>query len=496
MELQFENKSIQYLRPILRESKELEQTQEVRLPEGMPDIGSILGVWGQCVMRSKEWNGDHFIVSGGVMAWVLYAPADGSAPRSMETWLPIQMKWNMGDGHNTGHIRCQWLLKAADGRMLSARKMMLRANVSILAEAMEPGEESIALVENVPEDVQLLKHTYPTRLPVEMGEKSFLIDHEWDMNAPEGEKLICCRVCPEITEQKVLGDKVVFRGNCHIHMLLQGADGGLVSQDWEESFSQFTELDREYDKDAGLDMTLAISSLEPELQEGRVRLKCGLVSQYQINDLRMLELVEDAYSPLREVTMEQRQLRLPMLLDRQSETMRYECAIGENVGQVVDVTVHADQPEIRRSGELTQINCGGQMQVLYMDDLGALQGRSCRWSSGWELPASPETELLVQLRGMPRPLVSVSAGQIAINGEAQMEVQSRSQVPMTMVTGLELGDAAQPDPGRPSLILCRAGAASLWEIAKSSGSTVQAIRQANGLSGEPLDDRMLLIPVV
>ena len=112
MELQFENKSIQYLRPILRESKELEQTQEVRLPEGMPDIGSILGVWGQCVMRSKEWNGDHFIVSGGVMAWVLYAPADGSAPRSMETWLPIQMKWNMGDGHNTGHIRCQWLLNA------------------------------------------------------------------------------------------------------------------------------------------------------------------------------------------------------------------------------------------------------------------------------------------------------------------------------------------------------------------------------------------------
>jgi hypothetical protein len=185
-----------------------------------------------------------------------------------------------------------------------------------------------------------------------------------------------------------------------------------------------------------------------------------------------------------------------MLLDRQSETMRYECTIGENVGQVVDVTVHADQPEIRRSGELTQINCGGQMQVLYMDDLGALQGRSCRWSSGWELPASPDTELMVQLRGMPKPLVSVSAGQIAINGEAQMEVQSRSQVPMTMVTGLELGDAAQPDPGRPSLILCRAGAASLWEIAKSSGSTVQAIRQANGLSGEPLDDRMLLIPVV
>ena len=41
----------------------------------------------------------------------------------------------------------------------------------------------------------------------------------------------------------------------------------------------------------------------------------------------------------------------------------------------------------------------------------------------------------------------------------------------------------------------RAGAESLWELAKASRSTVEAIRQANNLEEEPLDDRMLLIPV-
>jgi len=52
-----------------------------------------------------------------------------------------------------------------------------------------------------------------------------------------------------------------------------------------------------------------------------------------------------------------------------------------------------------------------------------------------------------------------------------------------------------PDPNRPSLIVRRAGANRLWDIAKDSGSTVEAIQKVNGLQGEPAPDQMLLIPV-
>ena len=65
-----------------------------------------------------------------------------------------------------------------------------------------------------------------------------------------------------------------------------------------------------------------------------------------------------------------------------------------------------------------------------------------------------------------------------------------------MVTGVELGQKKQPDANRPSLILRRAGENRLWDIAKASGSTMEAIRSANGLSGEPAPNQMLLIPVL
>jgi hypothetical protein len=68
--------------------------------------------------------------------------------------------------------------------------------------------------------------------------------------------------------------------------------------------------------------------------------------------------------------------------------------------------------------------------------------------------------------------------------------------PIPMVTGLELGEEKTPDPSRPSLILKRQPSGGLWELAKATGSTVEAIRQANGLTAEPEMGKMLLIPVL
>ena len=65
-----------------------------------------------------------------------------------------------------------------------------------------------------------------------------------------------------------------------------------------------------------------------------------------------------------------------------------------------------------------------------------------------------------------------------------------------VVTGLQMGEEKTPDPSRPSLILKHQTAGGLWELAKNSGSTMEAIRQANGLTEEPEIGTMLLIPVL
>jgi hypothetical protein len=68
------------------------------------------------------------------------------------------------------------------------------------------------------------------------------------------------------------------------------------------------------------------------------------------------------------------------------------------------------------------------------------------------------------------------------------------QIPM--VCGLEIGEAIQADPSRPSLLLQRIGDEPLWELAKAAGSTVEAIWKANNLQEDPVSGQMLLIPVL
>ena len=44
MEMQLKKEPLSYLEPVVCSGRELEQTQQIRLPEGMPDVGKVLGV--------------------------------------------------------------------------------------------------------------------------------------------------------------------------------------------------------------------------------------------------------------------------------------------------------------------------------------------------------------------------------------------------------------------------------------------------------------------
>ncbi len=493
MELQFEKKQVSCLRRDAWEIQEREQTQEVRLTEGMPDIGSVVAARGQCVIRSKEWLGDSISASGGVMVWVLYAPADGSELRTIEEWVPIQGRWSIPQAQREGSIRCSMRLRGADARTTSPRKMMVRVNVSMLAEALEPWETEVCIPEEAPADVQLLRRTYPAILPQEAGEKAFLVEE--DLEVPGAVKLVYYSMEPQVMEQKVIGGRAVFRGDARMHIVYEGEDGQLHGMDLEAPFSQFSELDRDYDKEATVDPMVAVTSLEPELQDGVLRLKCGLLVQYVVYDCVMLQIVEDAYSTSRAVLPKMQELELPMVLDRCKETVRCEAPVAGATGKLVDCWSCAGHPKLIRAGELAELEFGGTVGVIYRDEEGAMRSGTAPWSHTWELPVGEGSSMLGRVMELSKPIAASDGDGMTVKMELGALAQTVGRSAMPMVSALEIGEQMTADPDRPSLILRRMGEQSLWELAKNCGSTVDAICKANGLSAEPTDGRMLLIPV-
>lgn len=498
MELQFERSACPFLDTAVREVRNLELTQEIRLPEGMPDIGRVLCAWGQTVLRGKEWRSDSVSFSGGLMVWVLYAPEEGGQEQCMEGWIPFQMSWDLPRNSPEGTIRIRCLPRFVDARSVSPRKIMIRAGTAAMAEAFVPGEVETVDARQVPETVELLRSHWPVRMPVEAGEKDFALDEELKLpgSAAVPESLICCRMEPKLTESRVLGNKLVFRGCGNLHILYRGDDGQLHGWDFEMPFSQFAELSGEYGNDAQGDLILSPTSLEPELMEdGSIRFRGGIVGQYLITDRKLLELTEDAYSPGRELDVQREMLEVPAVLETRRENIYGEQTIPAEADSVADVSFLTDFPRVQRDGEQMEVTVPGQFQILYYGTDGVLHAGTGRWEGSGSVPAGEDARLLVTPGAGEAPRASVSGGQLTFSGSVPLDMSCVTRQRIPMVTGLKLGQTVPKDPSRPSVILRRAGEQRLWDIAKAGGTTVEAIRKANGLQEEPAPDRMLLIPV-
>lgn len=499
MELKFRREPLQWLQKVVCQVQSREQTQELKLSDGMPDIGRVLGAWGQPVIRSKEWRSDGFSVSGGTMVWVMYAPEDGTQIRSVSGWVPWQLDWDLPAGTPDGQIRAAVRQRFVDARSVSPRKLMIRNGVSVLGEGLVMTQASSWKPEAMPEDVQLLETTYPVGLSVEAGEKFFQLDEELILpqSCPAAAKLMACRLTPEITESRILGSRLLFRGNANLHTVYVNEAGQLFNWDFPVSLSQYTDLAGDRSQDARAALWVVPTELELNLEDdGHFRLKCGLLAQYEVEDVTMLGMVEDAYSLSRELQLSTEEQTLTPVLEKQSLNLPVEQTVPQEADMIADVCFLPDFPRQRQREDHVELELPGMLQVLYYSPEGVLQVSNARWEGRMEVASHSDSVLSpVPVYGKD-PEAQITVEGIRIKGQLPLDITTCAMQTFSPVTEIRTGEPREPETDRPSLILCRAGEKSLWQLARENGSTVQAIRQASGLEGEPEAGRMLLIPVM
>ena len=498
MQLQFEKKPLSCLQTVKRETQSQEQTQEIRISDGMPDIGSVIGAWGQVILRSKEWQSDGMSVNGGTMVWVQYMPEEGGQPQCVESWLPFQMRWNFPATEHDGAIFTQCFLCGVDARSTSARKLILRSNVSVQAWAMQPCEKDLYSAADIPQDIQLRRQRYPVMLPMEAGEKAFSLEESFTLppSVPKIEKLLAYHLQPQIVEEKLMGDKVVFRGNAVLHVLYCADDGGQYAWDFDLPFTQYGELDREYAEQAQILVLPCVTALELDVEVEKLNLKAGLVCQYRISDEALAEVVTDAYSAARSVTPMEQELLIPSILETKNQTIHAQVTCPVDCMRLTDLQFFPRSVHVRNSGENVTLEIPGQFQILYYDMEGQLHTLTQKWEETLTLPVGEGCTVKAMVHTEGKPQGNLMAGNAQLSAELQLTVQTVNGSGIRVIAGIEAGELQQPDPHRPSLILLRPGKKDLWQLAKENGSTVDAIRSANHLQDEPESTKMLIIPVI
>ena len=489
--------SVSYLNPVLMDSRELEQTQEIRIPDGMPDVDRVLGVWGQPVLRSKEWHRDTVSFTGGIMLWVLYRPEGEGIPQTLDAWVPFQGKWDLPEDVPEGTLSLCLGVRFLDARVISPRKMMTRGGLSVCVQALSPQKGEVTLPENLPEDVHLLHKSYPLRLYAQAGEKAFALE---DTLSSAGEDLSTWRIAaagvrPYLNDQKVVGNKLAFRGGVELTLLLLPEDGIPESKSFQFPFSQLAELEDSFGNNADSEIQLCVTNLELEEDaEGQKRFKLSLTAQYIVSDITMVETVEDAYSNLRSVTPTVTPLEMMPILEKRWESIPGRASLPEDITNSLTAGLWSDVPAFEETQDGGALRAQGVGQILFQGETG-LEGKTLRWEGSRPFRTGEETRKVITAFQVGPALLEPGAGTMELTGETKCLVTVFATQGIPMVTDLELGEIQEPNPDRPALVLCRPGKKNLWQLAKENGSTVEAIRRANHLEGEAEPNQMLLIPI-
>lgn len=497
MEMQLKQNVVPYLKTIVKESQNYEQSLEVRIPDGMPDIATIVCAWGQPVIRSKEWRNDCILLSGGIMVWIMYQSEEQPEPLTIDAWVPFQIKWSLPDNVPEGKALIACSIRFVDARSVSPRRIMVRAGLSASAEALVPDESKLFVPENLPEDIELLQKRYPVRLPVEAGEKTFTLEENVNIPGEDftTDALVYYSVTPAILDQKIVGNKIAFRGSGNLHLLFSDGSGHMHSHNVPIPFSQFAELDNVYGSDAEVTIRPSVTDMEMESDdEGILRVRCGITAQYLITDSSLITVAEDAYSISKNLQLTSDVIRLPAILEQRKEILNAEAVLPENISNIVDACTYADCPRVMTGDGQILIETQGITLILYADDQQSLKSFVSRWSSQTVLKG--EAEISVSDFLICDPQVLTSGAGALVRTEIPLMVSATAEDGFHIVTGIQAGEDKMADPGRPSLILCRADGSGLWNIAKTCGSTMAAIRKANSIDGDPTPGQMLIIPVL
>ena len=280
-----------------------EETLESIVPDACPDILRICDTEGVVCLRDKVLQDGRVELSGSVRAALLYLPDGEEGIRRMEVELPFSCTLEHPALTPLCRVVALPRVQGADARLINPRKVLVRVDLAFCVQVYAPVEDDICSGVLAPEEagVQQMSEQCDACTTVCVQEKPFTFSDEISLSGskPEAEELLKCRAALRCSESKVIGNKLIFKGESQLQMLYRSSAGGLCTAEYELPFSQIMEVSgvgESAECDLSFTLTGASCSLDPGGDGRTVSVSLEALSQSVVRESRMLEVLSDAYS--------------------------------------------------------------------------------------------------------------------------------------------------------------------------------------------------------
>lgn len=481
-----------------------EETMEMIVPDACPDILRIVETEGVVCLKSKEAKEGRVEVSGTARCAVLYLPDGEEGIRRIEVSIPF---FSTADGAGISSactvVACPRVL-SADTRAINPRKVLVRVNLAISVKVFCPSSAllSTGAESNCPGGVEQLKENHRANMVTCVKEKPFSFTDDLSISGsrPEAAELLRCRAVLNCTESKIIGNKLIFKGEAALRICYRAVDCTLCTADFELPFSQIMETDRvEEEAVCVLDVQLTDLCCTLAAGDGRtISVTMGMLAQAVVREERNMELLTDIYSTACNLSAELQSHALNDMVEQNTrrQTSREIIEVGNMARNAVDASVNVGAVKQSREGGRMVFTAEAMVNILYLTEENELYSVSRQVNVPCPVDLPEGCACSCQSRCPGEVFATPTTGGLEVRFDLDFQYLALSGKRVVGVSDVQVGDAIVRDNGKePSIVLRVVGQEKLWDIAKTYHTTMADIMQANELeSGDALNGRLLLIP--
>lgn len=505
MELELKTNHISCYDTVLDTTLFQEETLESIVPDACPDILRIVDTEAMVCLQTKDAVEGRAEAGGTVRCAILYQPDGGEGIRRITVSLPFSTMAEGAGITSACRVVAVPRVQSADARSLNPRKILTRVSLAVDLQVFAPDCLSLCQgVECPPEGgIQQLCDQQSSYTICAVEEKPFTFSDDLNLSGskPAAEELLKVRTDLVCGESKIIGRKLIFKGEATLQLLYRAAGGQVCPASFELPFSQIMEVSEvEEEADCALDVLLTSCDCSLDGGEGRtLSVSLTMLAQAVVREERRFPLLSDAYSTLFTLETVRESHTFYHMVERSERriTVRELVETPTPVQEVCDVYVTVGAVEQKREEGQVSFGAETRVTILYRGEDGALCTVVQPLAAVCPVEL-PEGCLCTCRCACPGERFATPAGGgVEVRYPIDFRYLALTPVQSSAIADLHLDEAAPRDhAGQPSIVLRMVSQGEqLWDIAKAYGTTMEDIIQANALPEESLPmGQLLLIP--
>lgn len=484
-----------------------EETAETIVPDYCPDIARIIETNGAVYLHSRELRDGRAELSGMVQVTVLYTPDGESGIRALEFSVPFSVEGDAQSLEGCSSLAAEVEAESLETRLLNPRKLFTRCKLNARITGWKRVTLSFATDAAAQEyPLEIRKETRRAILLTQIAEREFTFTDDWNLSPgrPGAYELLSSRVAHTVTESKLIGNKLIFKGIFSVSLLYNTEDGTCCSGSGELPFSQILDVTGA-PEEASAAVTLQLTGADIRIDSGdpegrRIAVTLYLRAMALLRQEQELEVLNDLYSTACELHYDAEPLALVTLCQRQTrrEAVRELLEIGVVAAEVIAVWVDCGAVTVSGEGERTGLRTAADVRILYRDEGGVPLVAERRMEISCAAAVPEDCAVTAWAVCPEEPQGSIGERGIEVRFPVDFCMEAVRQTRTLCVASARLDtDTPKDCAACPSLVLRRMGGdETAWDLAKACNSTISAILAANGIAEEADIPRetLILIP--